>query len=315
MNISIIIVTKNRANVLRNCLSLLVSQVSNNDEIIVVDNNSTDGTKAVVKAFMRNYPVQYVIEKRVGASVSRNTGFSMATKEGVAFIDDDSFVADSWLAHIKRTLTNYTFHRGMVVFQGKMIQRYANAGVYEKLRRMEFYNNMASLGMHNHKKLYTNIATLVVANIFARRNILTRVRGPFNAEEFPFIGEDVDISMRLIQQGIQLRYVPDVSVVHAKSQMNLRSTCRASFLYGRSKALHEKRYLHDAGLMFQTYMNSLAIPHHTDKPASYFGLDHSLSTLLQTRWYYWWVSLNYRMGYFIYRYIPSRMVDTFVIGT
>lgn len=301
MNISVIIATKNRANTLQECLTRLVSQITKRDEVIVVDNNSTDTTRMSVRAFSRYHPVRYVLETRTGASYARNTGFSAATKEGVAFIDDDSFVMDGWATHLKRTLIHFKSNRHLAVFQGKMIQQYARPGAYEMLRRMEFYNDTLNLGMHARKKPYTRVMTLIVANIFAYRDVFTRVQGPFNAEVFPFIGEDVDISMRLMQQGIQLLYVPDVVVTHAKTQMTLRSACRASYLYGRAKAIHEKYYLSDTDLMFRSYMNKIAISSHDTRPGSYFGLDDALVTRVQLGWYRFWVSLWYRAGYYTHR--------------
>jgi len=49
MNISIIIPTKNRSDLLKICLGKVVEQISKNDEVIVIDNGSSDNTKKVIK--------------------------------------------------------------------------------------------------------------------------------------------------------------------------------------------------------------------------------------------------------------------------
>ena len=69
-------------------------------EVLVIDNNSRDHTREVVKDFCLRYPgrVRYVFEAQQGLSNARNTGIREA--QILAFVDDDVAVAPNWLYNL-----------------------------------------------------------------------------------------------------------------------------------------------------------------------------------------------------------------------
>ncbi len=94
MTISVIITTHNRASLLRQAIESVLGQepCGADLEVIVVDDNSTDDTPAVVAS----YPaVRYVRTVQGTAAGSRNVGIEHAQSEWIAFLDDD----DVWLPH------------------------------------------------------------------------------------------------------------------------------------------------------------------------------------------------------------------------
>jgi glycosyltransferase involved in cell wall biosynthesis len=66
-------------------------------EVVLVDNNSTDGTSGVAERFARHLPLRYVEEPRQGLSHARNTGLNRATGNLVVFADDDITPCVGWL--------------------------------------------------------------------------------------------------------------------------------------------------------------------------------------------------------------------------
>lgn len=93
--VSVIVCTRDRPGQLQNCLDSLVRLDPSPTEIIVVDNASTtDETKQVA---ISHDAVRYIREDRPGLDIARNTGFSAATSELVAFVDDDVVIEQSWL--------------------------------------------------------------------------------------------------------------------------------------------------------------------------------------------------------------------------
>lgn len=101
---SIIISTYNRHDLLSKCLDSLVVQSleSKYFEVIVVDNNSTDQTPAVVKSFQEEHPairLIYKFESEPGISPARNSGANQVKGEYLAFIDDDAQADKDWLLH------------------------------------------------------------------------------------------------------------------------------------------------------------------------------------------------------------------------
>jgi len=89
--VSVIIPTYNRAKLLMRALNSVARQTRPADEIIVVDDGSTDHTADMIA---RHYPnVVYLKQENKGVSAARNRGIRAATGEWMAFLDSD----DEWL--------------------------------------------------------------------------------------------------------------------------------------------------------------------------------------------------------------------------
>lgn len=89
--ISVVIPTFNRFETLPRALDSVLSQTLVVDEIVVVDDGSTDQTSSVLKS---KYPeVQYIHQKNQGVSAARNTGIEFSSQPWIAFLDSD----DEWL--------------------------------------------------------------------------------------------------------------------------------------------------------------------------------------------------------------------------
>src|SRR5688572_1223929 len=105
--VSIVIPTYNRSNLLRDAVNSVLGQKSQTSfEIVVVDNNSKDDTKLVVQSLIQSNPgkVRYVIETKQGNAHARNLGVTNAKGSIIAFIDDDVTVESNWLQVLKGVL-------------------------------------------------------------------------------------------------------------------------------------------------------------------------------------------------------------------
>jgi len=69
--------------------------------VIVVDNGSTDNTKEVVLNFKDKLNIKYVYEVQSGIPYARNAGIRNATKDIIAFIDDDCVADRNWLKYLE----------------------------------------------------------------------------------------------------------------------------------------------------------------------------------------------------------------------
>jgi glycosyltransferase involved in cell wall biosynthesis len=103
--LSVIICTYNNAGKLRQALKSLAGMSTPAGlqwELIVVDNNSSDGTKEVVQNSKKSFGLdaKYVFEAKQGLSNARNRGMLAATGEYVAFTDDDCIVDHYWVHSI-----------------------------------------------------------------------------------------------------------------------------------------------------------------------------------------------------------------------
>jgi glucosyl-dolichyl phosphate glucuronosyltransferase len=99
--ISVCICTYNRCESLRGTLSSLVSQKNINldtVEVLVIDNNCTDGTADVVDTFREKLPIRRIAENRQGLAYARNRAVAEFRGELLLFTDDDVRLGPRWLA-------------------------------------------------------------------------------------------------------------------------------------------------------------------------------------------------------------------------
>lgn len=106
--VSVVIVTKNRAADLVQCVESLCIQKTAPDEIVIIDNASTDETHDICMLLRKRckIPFRYVIESHTGYPVIYNRGIQEASYNWVAFIDDDCIADRSWMNVIKQSLQN-----------------------------------------------------------------------------------------------------------------------------------------------------------------------------------------------------------------
>ena len=111
MDASILICTYNRAGLLAETLGTIAAMAVDPSlrwEVIVVDNNSTDGTRAVAESAARTFPapIRWLFEPRQGKSHALNTGIAACAAEVIVFTDDDVQIDPGWLeAGVRPLLT------------------------------------------------------------------------------------------------------------------------------------------------------------------------------------------------------------------
>ncbi|HNT87130.1 MAG TPA: glycosyltransferase, partial [Candidatus Hydrogenedentes bacterium] len=103
--VSVIICTYNRAASLRQALETVVCQETDEFtyEVVVVDDESTDDTRAVIEdaAAGAPVPVRYVLQEgRAGLAYTRNRGVHEARGNWIVFFDDDQLAEPDWLRHL-----------------------------------------------------------------------------------------------------------------------------------------------------------------------------------------------------------------------
>lgn len=87
--VSVIIPTYNRGYIIKKSIESILKQTYKNLELIIVDDNSTDDTKAVVEGF-QDKRVKYVrLEANKGACYARNLGVKLSSGKYIAFQDSD----------------------------------------------------------------------------------------------------------------------------------------------------------------------------------------------------------------------------------
>jgi glycosyltransferase involved in cell wall biosynthesis len=99
---SVVIVTRDRPELLANLLRSLTRQTLPPDEVVVVDNNSRKSYQAVFQEFERLLPLRMVVEEVVGIPFVRNRGIREAGGDIILFTDDDCEADPAWVESMVR---------------------------------------------------------------------------------------------------------------------------------------------------------------------------------------------------------------------
>ena len=94
MKLSVVIPIYNAEKHLKECVDSVLDQTYRDYEMILVDDGSTDGSKAICREYAERYPfVKVISQSNAGASAARNAGLRAAKGEYVHFIDSDDMLA------------------------------------------------------------------------------------------------------------------------------------------------------------------------------------------------------------------------------
>ncbi len=213
MDISVVLCTYNRGELLANALQSLREQTVNgiSYEILVVDNNSTDHTRELVQRFIDEDPhFRYVFEKQQGLSCARNAGIAAAHADILVFTDDDIKFAADWLqqnyqAGVRFPDAAYLGGQVLPVWEGEVPSWIPHS-----------VNPLAiqTPGPHCLKYSWDDPQCLVGANLAVRRSTFARV-GLFDIRTQRVKGgigstEDHDWEKKVWDAGGHGMYVPDI---------------------------------------------------------------------------------------------------------
>lgn len=249
MNISIIIVNYNGAEVVLNCLASLVQTVvMEGTEIIVVDNASTDGSPA---AIAEQFPAVRLIpqSKNVGFGAANNVGVAHARGEYVFLLNSDTVL----LTDVIPTLVA-KFHQypgvGIVgprllnpdhSFQLSTAYAISLWGEFRTLMQVRQYRQLAhrsALAKRYGRDLSVDI--VVGAAMMMRRSLYQQVGG-FDETFFMYL-EESDLCQRVRELGYQILYTPDGELIHIGGYSVAKVSEKMAEEYRRSQRYYYQKH-------------------------------------------------------------------------
>ena len=224
---SVIVCTRNGAARIGACLAALKQQALPPHEVIVVDDDSTDGSGDLVAA---HFPDVRLLRIRAGGlSAARNAGAELATGEILAFTDDDCEPDRDWLAGLA-----LVFAKGYEAAGGPNLPPPARAAAEAIVA--------AAPGAPSHVMLDDVEAEhLPGCNIAVRRSAYFAAGG-FDPI-FTTAGDDVDFCWRLRDHGHRLGFGPTAFVWHHR-RPSMRGYLKQQIGYGKAEALLIEKHPH-----------------------------------------------------------------------
>lgn len=217
--ISVVVCTYNREKYLYGALENIArnSLPKERYEVVLVDNNSTDGTAALCARFHEEWPevdFRYFVETQQGLSHARNRGIAEARGEVLVFLDDDSFVEPDYLEQLSRQLEA---HPDAMAFGGKITPLFEDGVEPAWLCRWTL-SWVSAIDLGGEVRRFGKSQYPIGANMGFRKSCLDSVGG-FNtllgrSKKNMMGGEEKDIFGRVRDRGYAIYYFPDILVRH-----------------------------------------------------------------------------------------------------
>lgn len=270
-DLSVIIVSYNTKELTLQCLAKLQNALmkgSLHAEIIIVDNNSQDGSPEEFKKYAHLHPNVKVIYNNAngGFGKANNQGLAIADGKYVLYLNSDVFVPETpFLDTLIGQMESHVLMGALTVrvqLSNGAIDPASHRGFPTVWRSFCYYAGLEKLtsripglnrlfgGYHLTYLPLTikhEIDTPTGAFFLARKDILDSLKG-FD-EDFFMYGEDIDLAFRIKRLGYSILYDPSFTVLHLKNQSGIKKKNNASiqkktrnYFYESMAIFYKKHY-------------------------------------------------------------------------
>ncbi len=227
------------------CLKSVETAIATMDaEIIVVDNNSEDGSCNMVKEL---FPNVVLIENKdnLGFSKGNNIGVSLARGEYLCILNPDTVVAEDTFLQL---LSFSERQENLGIVGCKLINGIGDF-LPESKRNVPYVKTSFKKILGNSQGYYSNhlnrkdigkVDILVGAFMFMKKALYETIGG-FDEDYFMY-GEDIDLSYKVLKAGYHNYYYGATTIIHFKGESTLKDKYYARRFYGAMQIFYKKHF-------------------------------------------------------------------------
>ncbi|MGB9771431.1 MAG: glycosyltransferase [Candidatus Kapaibacteriota bacterium] len=254
VDLSIIIVNYNVKDYLSQCLNSIFASITNfTIEVIVVDNNSTDGSVEFIK---NNYPSVILLasSKNLGFGVANNKAFEIAKGRYLLLLNPDTVLQEDTL----QAMYDFMEQKKDVGISGCKVlnpngtlQLACRRGIptpwvaFTKLFGLQsLFPKSKLFGQYNLTYLppddFAYVDAISGSFMFVRREVYEQLGG-FDPNFFMY-GEDLDFCLRAKQNNWKIAYFPKTSIIHYKGQSTKRGYFDNTYHFFKSMEIFTRKH-------------------------------------------------------------------------
>lgn len=200
-SLSIIIPAHNEEASIEKCLAACMDQTIHADEIIVVNNSSTDSTVAIVERVITEHPEQNIIlvhEDKQGVRPARDKGFVVAKGAILGRIDADAAIDRHWVEVVKGVFRDEDVDAatGPVIYYDMPLQK-LGLRIDDRIRTALY-------------KLAKDHRFLFGSNMALRASAWEGIKDKVSLDDDDLLHEDIDIALTLHENDYVIAYTPEM---------------------------------------------------------------------------------------------------------
>lgn len=267
MQLSVIIVNYNSGELIGPCI-VSVKEAMNRirGEIIVVDNNSTDGSKESLPQKFTD--LRFILNKEnLGFAKACNQGFTISSGKYVLFLNPDTTVPENALLSCVSFFETHEEAGAvgvrMISSKGKFLKESKrgfpspSASFYKLFGFAAIFPNSKTFAKyyqgHLPETAISSVEVLSGAFMMIRADALKKVNG-FD-EDFFMYGEDIDLSFRIQKAGYKNYYLGNTVITHLKGGSTTYNARYVKDFYDAMKLFVRKHYA-DRPVFYRSFLNA-----------------------------------------------------------
>jgi len=246
LDLSIVIVNTNTSDLLRQCLQSVFDNTKDIEyEVIVVDNNSNDGSVDMITAQFPNVKL-IQNDRNLGFSASNNRGFEISSGRYLLALNPDTVVVGNALASMVTFMDAHTEAGAcgckLLNADGSLQPSWEN---FPTVLSEIFYNTPLNKVFSHRKKRESSgvydVDWVSGACLMVRRETMNEV-GVFDERFSPIYSEETDWCYRIKANGWKIYYLPEPQVIHLWGQTTKRKPTWFFLQLQRNKYLFLRKH-------------------------------------------------------------------------
>lgn len=221
---SIIIPVYNRPQEVDELLASLTQQAYSNFEVVIVEDGSENTCKSIIEKYSERLNIQYHFKENAGQGFARNYGFEKAIGDYFIVFDSDCLIPASYLELVDKSIQK----NGWDAFGGPD-KEHESFTLIQKAISYSMTSSFTTGGIRGNKK-HAGTFHPRSFNMGLSKAVFTKTQG----YKITRMGEDIEFSIRIIENGFKVGLIPEAFVYH-KRRTNLLQFYKQLHFFGRAR--------------------------------------------------------------------------------
>lgn len=221
---SLIVPVYNRPDEVNELLESLTHQTYKNFEVLIIEDGSSNPCKEIVERYSQQLRIDYFFKENAGQGFARNYGFERAKGDYFIVFDSDCLIPENYLEIVDKAIEN----KGWDAFGGPD-KEHKDFTLVQKAISYSMTSLFTTGGIRGNKK-YTGVFHPRSFNMGISRKVFEKAGG----YKITRMGEDIEFSIRIMENGFKVGLIPEAFVYH-KRRTNLFQFYKQLHFFGRAR--------------------------------------------------------------------------------